>query len=372
MAGIYVHIPFCKRICAYCDFYKSAQIAYLDRVVERMHQELCQRKEYLSDRQIKTIYFGGGTPSLCSPEQIGSIMERVKELFDTSKLGEVTLEANPDDLTVEKLEALRKVGVNRLSIGVQSLDDKVLKWMNRRHDAESARRAVASARSVGFDNITVDLMFGLPGFDLQSLHNSIDGVLAMAVEHISAYHLTIEPDTLLGRRYAKGEIREVAEESSQEQYDIVHQRLTEAGYEHYEVSNYAKSGYRSRHNASYWQGEEYLGIGPAAHSFDGKSRRWSTDTVESYCGSGVFAFEEETLDITERFNEYVMTRLRTCEGMSLKEVKQTYGNERYDRIMLQVASFVEQGIVELSQGWLRVKPDSFLLSDMVIERLFEA
>lgn len=371
MAGIYIHIPFCKRICAYCDFYKSARIALLDRVVGRMHDELEQRSDYLSDKNIRTIYFGGGTPSLCRPKAVGEIIEHISQLFDTSALEEVTLEANPDDLDEEYLAELRQVGVNRLSIGIQSLDDDVLRWMNRRHNSESALRSVEVARKAGFDNISVDLIFGLPGFELKSLEHTIDGLLGMGVEHISAYHLTIEPDTLLGRRCARGELCEIDENLSEEQFAIVHQRLTSAGYEHYEISNYALKGYRSRHNSSYWQGIEYLGIGPAAHSFDGKSRRWSTDTVESYYEVGEFAFEQEQLSDVEHFNEYVMTRLRTSEGVDLDYVSHRFGRVRAERLRVAAEPFVGQGIVLLEADALSIKPDSFLLSDMIIEQLIE-
>lgn len=371
MAGVYIHIPFCKRLCAYCDFYKSVRLSYLEEVVAAMHRELSERRGYLRDQRIETLYFGGGTPSLLSVEQLAGLKRRVEELFDCSHLGEVTLEANPDDLTRPYLEGLRKAGFNRLSIGVQSFDDEELRWMNRRHTAQRAEEAVREARAAGFENLTLDLIFGVPGFGEEVLRRNLERVLALEPEHISAYHLTIEPDTALGRKEARGELCAVEESISEREYALVHETLTRAGYDHYEISNYARPGFRARHNSAYWQGREYLGIGPAAHSFDGRSRRWSLDTVESYASGGEFRFEQELLTERDRLNEYLMTHLRTAEGISFREMSEQFGPEAVARIEKEAEPLLLQRLLSSTPEGLKIPAERFLLSDHLIGMLFE-
>ena len=371
MAGVYIHIPFCKRLCAYCDFYKSVRLSYLEEVVAAMHRELSERRGYLRDQRIETLYFGGGTPSLLSVEQLAGLKRRVEELFDCSHLGEVTLEANPDDLTAPYLEGLRKAGFNRLSIGVQSFDDEELRWMNRRHTAQRAEEAVREARAAGFENLTLDLIFGVPGFGEEVLRRNLERVLALEPEHISAYHLTIEPDTALGRKEARGELCAVEESISEREYALVHETLTRAGYDHYEISNYARPGFRARHNSAYWQGREYLGIGPAAHSFDGRSRRWSLDTVESYASGREFRFEQELLTERDRLNEYLMTHLRTAEGISFREMGEQFGPEAVVRIEKEAEPLLLQRLLSSTPEGLKIPAERFLLSDHLIGMLFE-
>ena len=369
MAGIYFHIPFCKRICAYCDFYKSADRKRLPEVAEAMHRELDARRDYLRGEPLHTRYFGGGTPSLCPPELIGGLLEHTARLFDCSQVEETTLEANPDDLTPEYLAALRHVGIDRLSIGVQSFDDDCLRLLNRRHTAGRAIEALRDARRAGFDNLTIDLIFGIPGFGGNSLHRTLDTALETGVEHISAYHLTIESNTAFGRRMARGTFAPVDEAVSEAEFYEVHDRLTAAGYEHYEVSNFARPGFRARHNAAYWHGVRYLGIGPAAHSFDGGERHWNPSSVERYIAGE--AAENETLTDRDRYNEYIMTRLRTVEGIDLREVAGRFGNERAARIPEALRPWVECGAAEIHGGRVSVPPRRMLLSEAVIEALFE-
>ena len=247
----------------------------MDGVTAAMHRELDERQDYLRGEAVTTRYFGGGTPSLYAPAALKGLLDHAALLFDCSGTTETTLEANPDDLTENYLDGLREAGIDRLSIGIQSFDDGCLKLMNRRHTAAQAIGAVRAAQRAGFGNITADLIFGIPGFGGDSLKRSLDGMLSLGVQHISAYHLTIEPDTAFGRRAARGEFRAVDEEVSEEEFLTVHDTLTAAGFEHYEVSNYALPGFRARHNASYWHGTKYLGIGPAAHSFDGEESQFS-------------------------------------------------------------------------------------------------
>lgn len=371
MAGIYLHIPFCKRICSYCDFYKSVRTELIDAVTARMHRELTERSGYLHDRSVETVYFGGGTPSLCRPEQLGELVARIRGEFDCSSLCETTAEVNPDDLTPAYLEGLLRAGIDRLSIGIQSFDDRELKFMNRRHDAAAAYRVVEEARRAGFRNLTIDLIFGVPGFGGETLRRNLAQALELRPQHISAYHLTIEPDTAFGRRAGRGELQAVEETVSEEEFRLVHDTLTDAGYEHYEVSNFALPGFRARHNSAYWSGREYLGIGPAAHSFDGRSRRWSTDTAESYAAGGPLRFEQEELSDRDRRNEYLMTRLRTADGLSLEAFEAAFGAQAAARLAREARRIAEAGTLRIEGARMYIPPERFLLSDAVIGTLFE-
>ena len=372
MAGIYFHIPFCRRICAYCDFYKNADLRLMEQTLAAMEREVVARRDFLRGETVRTIYFGGGTPSLASAEWIGRAIELCREMFDCSPLEEVTLEANPDDLSEEYLRALREVGVNRLSIGIQSFDDDVLRTMNRRHDAAAAVRAVETARAVGFDNITIDLIYGLPFGPKDALTRSLAQAVALGVEHISAYHLTIEPNTRFGRMAERGELAPVPEEESERQYNQVHRTLTEAGYDHYEISNFAREGRRSRHNSSYWQSQPYLGIGPAAHSFDGESRVWAVSSVADYL-AGVDrgeCYENELLTATDRYNEAIMTSLRCREGVDLAELEKKFGRARKEYFVNETARFVASGVLVSDGNRVAMCPERWLVSDSVIAELF--
>ena len=369
MAGLYFHIPFCKRVCAYCDFYKSADLRRMDDLLAAMHRELDERRGYSGGEAVTTRYFGGGTPSLCTPEAIRGLLDHAAQLFDCSGAEETTLEANPDDLTAEYLDGLLEAGIDRLSIGVQSFDDDCLKLMNRRHTAAQAAEAVRAAQRAGFGNLTVDLIFGVPGFGGDTLRRSLDAALSLGVQHISAYHLTVEPDTAFGRRAARGEFRAVDEQISETEFLTVHHTLTGAGFEHYEVSNFALPGFRARHNAAYWHGAKYLGIGPAAHSFDGRERHWNVASVTEYIGGA--PAEAETLTDRDRFNEYVMTRLRTAEGIDLREAERLFGKERAARVLRDAEPWLKSRTLVLAAGRMAVPPARMLVSDAVIETFFE-
>lgn len=369
MAGIYYHIPFCKRLCAYCDFYKSVALERMDALFGAMHRELAARQSYLGGESVRTRYFGGGTPSLCTVETLRGLLDRTAELFDCTAVAETTLEANPDDLNEEYLAGLREAGFDRLSIGIQSLDDECLRLMNRRHTAAQAVEAVRAAQKAGFGNITADVIFGVPGFGGDSLLRTLEGTLRLGVQHISAYHLSVEPATAFGRRAARGEFTPVEEAISEREFATVHRALTGAGFEHYEVSNYALPGFRARHNAAYWQGERYLGIGPAAHSFDGAERHWNVASVTKYIdGSGA---ETETLSERDRYNEYLMTRLRTAEGIGLGELAARFGAERLGRLQEDARRWLEAGILYFENDRMMIPPVHFLVCDAVIGSLFE-
>ena len=369
MAGIYFHIPFCKRVCAYCDFYKSVELGRMEDLVEALGRELEVRRDYLGGEPVRTRYFGGGTPSLCSPQALGGLLRRTEELFDCSRVEETTLEANPDDLDAHYLAALRETGFDRISIGVQSLDDDCLRLMNRRHTAHQALDALREARAAGFENITADLIFGVPGFGGDALLRTIDGLLNAGVQHISAYHLTVEPDTAFGRRAARGTFAAVDENVSEQEFLTVHTALCAAGYEHYEVSNYALPGFRARHNAAYWHGAKYLGVGPAAHSYDGTGRRWNVASVTKYL-EGVPA-ENETLTERDRYNEYLLTRLRTSDGVDTCEIARIFGPRRLARLLDEAERWIAAGALRSDGRRIAVPPRRFLVSDAVIESLFE-
>ena len=376
MAGLYFHIPFCKRLCGYCDFHRSVKLRHLPDVIRMMHTELDERHALLSEHRLRTIYFGGGTPSLVAPHEIQRLIDHARQRFDCSEVEEITLEANPDDVTDAYVSALRTTDINRISLGVQSLDERVLQFMGRRHSAKQAIEAVARLQRAGYDNISVDLIFGVEPFGEESLRKTIEGFVALGVQHISAYHLTIEPDTRFGRLLSKGELRQVDEQRSEREFQQIHDALTAAGFDHYEVSNYALDGYRSRHNSSYWTGDEYLGIGPGAHSFFGRTRQWCKLSPEQYAEH--FTHTSETLTERDERNEYLMVSLRRTEGISLDYIRQRWGERQAERIaraaepMLRAGWLREMGDAEQkTERRIAIPPEKFLISDAVISTFFE-
>ena len=369
MAGLYFHIPFCKRICGYCDFFRVADLRLMDDVVMAMHAEMEEQRNFITDNKIRTIYFGGGTPSLVAPAEIQSFIDHSAELWDCSGVEEVTIEANPDDISDEYVAALRKTAVNRVSLGVQSFDDAELRFMNRRHSAADAVAAVKRLQDAGIENITVDLIFGVDGFGGEVIERNVERVLSLGVQHVSAYHLTIEQNTTFGRRLQRGDMREVAESVSESEYALIDTMLTKAGYEHYEVSNYALPGFRSRHNSSYWHGAQYLGIGVGAHSFNGDVRHWSQQTVGEYCAKR--EYEVDVLTQRDRLNEYVMTSLRCAEGIDMGYLASRFGEVNLQKIVDGAGKWLLSGDILLEDNRLRIPVDRFLISDAIIESLFE-
>lgn len=369
MSGLYIHIPFCKRQCGYCDFARTTKLRLMPSVTQRMHEELRGEVPFLADRKIRTIYFGGGTPSLLRPAELEQFIEEAREMFDCKAVEEITAEVNPDDVTAEYVEALRRTSINRVSMGIQSLDDECLRFMGRRHTAAKAIEAVRLLQRGGFDNLSVDIIFGIEGFGHASLQRTLNGITSLDVQHISAYHLTIEPTTRFGRLLSEGRLRQVAEERSEEEFLRVHEHLTKAGFEHYEVSNYALPGYRSRHNSSYWTGAEYLGIGPGAHSFAGGVRRWCMQSPEEYIEQ--VRYGSEVLTSRDRLNEYLMTSLRRVEGISLDHITSEFGEEQATRIVQLTTPIVARGALVRQGAQLAIPPEKFLVSDAVIESLFD-
>ncbi|MDR0954872.1 MAG: radical SAM family heme chaperone HemW [Rikenellaceae bacterium] len=370
MAGIYIHIPFCRTKCRYCDFYSVASPVLKEPILEALHRELALRRGEVRE-PVRTLYIGGGTPTIYSPGEIQGLIDRVVALYPT-ELDEITVEANPDDLTDTMLAQLRQTAVNRLSIGIQSFDDAALRLFNRRHTGQQGWEAVRRAQEYGFENLSIDLIYGIPGASDEQWESDLRQALALGVPHLSAYHLTLEPRTTLGRWAAQGKIAPVSEEVSERQYEILERLTGEAGYLHYEISNFARPGYRARHNSSYWDGTPYLGIGPAAHSFDGHVRRWNTADNRDYLNelsSGGY-FEKEQLSILDRFNETLMTRLRTAEGLRWEELERAFPAEMIQALRRSAARYLASGLLVDEGGALRIPSAFFLRSDAVIADLF--
>lgn len=364
MSSLYIHIPLCASRCSYCDFYSTTLTGRSASLCAALRGEMEQRADFLGGETVETIYFGGGTPSLLPAQEIGAIIDRAKELFDC-QITEATMEANPDDLTQEYLDAIAKTDINRLSIGIQSFDDESLRLLNRRHSAAEAIEAVGRARTAGFKNITIDLMFGIAPMSRNALIYSINQAIALDVEHISAYHLTIEQGTALHRMGMEA----VDEQRSEDEFNLVHTMLTEAGYEHYEVSNFAKKGFRARHNSGYWNGTRYLGIGPSAHSYNGEQRFWADADLASYIANGV-TLTQESLSTEEKYNEYVMTRLRRSDGIELTELKNIFGEAFCTHFLNCSTNSLQNNNLVLCKGVYSIPPVRFLLSDAVISELF--
>lgn len=364
-SSLYIHIPFCKRLCGYCDFFKTMSLSHKPEVLQRIALEMAERAPMLEGTTLKTIYFGGGTPTVCTPDELGSLLLAAREIFDCPEVEEVTVEANPDDLTEEYLEGLRRVGINRLSIGIQSFRDEDLTFMNRRHNAQEAVKAVRRARKAGFDNISIDLIYGLEGVTLEEWRYSVERAVELGVEHISAYHLTIEENTLFGKRG----VGTAPEELSDREYEVLCEVLREAGYEHYEISNFALPGRGSRHNSAYWRGTPYLGLGPGAHSFDGKqTRSWNIPSIKSYLEGR--SLESETLSPKERYEEVVMVSLRTKEGVDLGQIETQFGHAKRAEFEAISKDFLERKILVREGKNIAFAEGSWLISDSIIAEYF--
>jgi oxygen-independent coproporphyrinogen-3 oxidase len=327
MSGIYIHIPFCKQACHYCDFHFSTSLKKKDELISALKKELKLRKDEFKNTIVQTIYFGGGTPSLLTPEEILCLINSVKIFYNVSNNPEITLEANPDDLSEQQLIALKKTPINRLSIGIQSFFENDLKLMNRAHNSEDAKNCLKLATQY-YDNISLDLIYGIPNATSAQWEANIDLALSFGVNHISSYALTVEPKTALASFIKKGIIKNVDDASAEAQFHILIDKLEAANFVHYELSNFGKEGSFSKNNSAYWQGKSYIGIGPSAHSFNGNERSWNVRNNSKYIKAleqDTLPQEKETLTLTDKYNEYVMTGLRTVWGVSIEKIEQDYG-----------------------------------------------
>jgi oxygen-independent coproporphyrinogen III oxidase len=372
MAGIYIHIPFCLQKCYYCDFYKIIQSDKTEDFLEAFGKEVFTRKEYLSGEEIETIYIGGGTPSLLSIGDLNRIFRLLKNNFNISHDAEVTLEANPDDLNFIFLKELKSLGVNRLSIGIQAFQDAYLKKMNRRHSVKQAIDSVMDAEKAGFNNIGVDLIYGIPGLTLKNWESSLYEVFNLPVMHLSAYHLTYHKGTLFYSWLKSGKLKEVTEEESVKQFEILTKLTSGAGFEHYEISNFAKNGLYSRHNTAYWTGKKYLGLGPSAHSYNGYSRRWNISSLKKYINAikqGESFCREAQLSVIDQYNEYLLTNLRTKWGVSLSFIKDKFGIEKADLFYKEIQKFVSLNKINGKEGNFFLTHEGLFTSDDILAEL---
>ena len=324
MAGIYIHIPFCKQKCSYCDFHFSTSYqSYKSEMIDSLIRELSMRSSYLAEQEIETIYFGGGTPSLLSSGELEAIITHINKTFSISGTAEISLEVNPDDVSENQLMDWKKSGINRLSIGLQSFREEDLKWMNRAHNSEEALNCVGLAKKAGFENISVDLIYGLPNFSAEDWKKNIQTVIRFGIQHVSAYCLTVEEKTVLSKWVAQKKIVPANEDDQSEQFEILVNELEKAGIEQYEISNFSLPGFHSKHNSNYWKGKHYLGIGPSAHSFNGTSRSWNIANNRTYMREiqeGKRWFETEELTTKNQFNELLLVGLRTSTGVNIEQL----------------------------------------------------
>ncbi|QNA43955.1 radical SAM family heme chaperone HemW [Lacibacter sediminis] len=375
MAGIYIHIPFCRQACNYCNFHFSTSLHYKNDFVQALLKEieLQAKANYLQGQTIETIYFGGGTPSILQIDELQQIMQQLHQYFIIDSSAEITLEANPDDVTDEKLKGWKQLGLNRLSIGIQSLFEEDLRWMNRAHTADEAKQVISKARAAGFDSFTVDLIYGTPGLTDEKWLYNLNWVLQQNINHLSCYALTVEEKTPLDKQIRQHQKQDVDPEQQSRQFLILMDHLQQAGFEHYEISNFAKPGYRSKHNSSYWKGVHYLGLGPSAHSFNGVSRQWNIANNQLYIQSlnqGIVSFEKEELTATQQLNEYIMTSLRLMEGCDLNYISQKFGGDKSSQLKTEAAPYASKGLLMNTNDHLILTKEGKLFADSIASDLF--
>lgn len=372
MAGIYIHIPFCKQACHYCDFHFSTSLNRKSEMVMALANELLLRKNEFHQETIATIYFGGGTPSVLSSEEINFLIETVYNNYNVSEKPEITLEANPDDLSGDRIIELAQSRINRLSIGVQSFFEDDLQLMNRAHNAEEAKRSLEMATRY-FDNLSIDLIYGIPGMSNEKWLQNVETALAFGIPHISSYALTVEPKTALKKMIATGKIAPPDDDVAQQHFKILTEILAENGFIHYELSNFAKENYFSKNNSAYWLGKKYLGIGPSAHSYNGISRSWNVANNSIYLkalAKNKLPSETETLTENDRYNEYIMTGLRTIWGVSLERIASEFGEKHRGYLLKQADKFLNDGLLIIENGILKTTPKGKFLTDGIASDLF--
>jgi oxygen-independent coproporphyrinogen-3 oxidase len=373
MAGIYIHIPFCKQACHYCDFHFTTSLKYKDELLEAMFKELDLRQSYLQHETLETIYFGGGTPSLIGATQIQKLIDKIRQSYSVSASAEITIEANPDDLDHHTVRDFKSTAINRFSIGIQSFYEEDLRWMNRAHNALEADSSVKRVQDAGFENITLDLIYGYPLLTDEKWKSSIQKVIDLNIPHVSAYGMTVEPKTVLASFVKKGSQPAMNEQQSSEQYLSLIETLTGAGFEHYETSNFAKPGCYSKHNTNYWKGELYLGIGPSAHSYNRTSRQWNIANNAKYIDGileGTPAVEFEKLTLENRINEYIMTSLRTLWGMDLNKIEQEFGLDYRKQIEKGLNSYIEKEHITIENDIVTLTNSGKLFADRIASDLF--
>ncbi len=370
MSGIYIHIPFCKSRCAYCDFHSGTDLSIKKELVDALCAEIELRKNYIR-QPVKTIYFGGGTPSILNKEELSQILNTIHTSFNTSQCVEMTLEVNPDNITIEYLKMLQSLQFKRISMGIQSFNDDELRLINRRHSARKAIEAVKLCQASGFNNISIDLIYGLPNQTLESWQYSLNMAIELGVQHISAYHLTYEKGTKISQLIEKKQLNPVSEDLSVEMFKLLVNTLEANAFEQYEISNFAKENFRSRHNSSYWNNQSYLGIGPSAHSYDLNSRQWNLASTKQYIShiqSNRNFFEIEILTAEEKYNDFIITRLRTKEGIDLSVLKE-FGTKLNDYCLKNAQSGIKQNLLTIENNHLKLTKEGIFVSDRIFSDL---
>jgi oxygen-independent coproporphyrinogen-3 oxidase len=381
MAGIYLHIPFCRQACHYCNFHFSTSLNRKNDFIIALLREMELRQGYTGGEPIETIYFGGGTPSLLEAGELEAVLERVQALFPVTPGAEITLEANPDDIDISRalLKTWRKAGINRLSIGIQSFFEEDLQWMNRAHNAVQAADSIRMAQAEGFDNISIDLIYGGPTLPDSHWQANVDQAIGLQIPHLSCYALTVEPRTALDKMIHQHKKQDVNPDDQARQFLLLMDWTARAGYEHYEISNFAQPGQRSRHNSSYWQGKTYLGLGPSAHSFNGNSREWNVANnakyIEALTGSAngrpeSLVAEKELLTPVQQLNEYIMISLRTMEGSDLQHMAARFGVEQAEEMKRRAAVYIRDGKIKVMGDRLQLTREGKLLADGIAADLF--
>lgn len=381
MAGIYIHVPFCKSKCAYCNFFSLASEKKVIDFVDALKREIMTRKDYLHDEKVETIYFGGGTPSLLPINYVEEILALLHKNFNIISCPEITLEVNPDTVEKNQLFQLKKLGVNRISVGIQSFHDDDLKYLGRRHDSKHALQIIDDLKNVDFEKLTLDLIYGIPTLTEEKWNQNLDIFFSTGISHLSAYALTVEPKTILGQKIEKGILQDVDEETTIRHYEILIERTKENAFEHYEISNFAKEGCRSQHNSIYWNDIKYLGLGPSAHSYDGNSRQWNVANLTQYIDadfdadfdagtdSGLY-FEKEILTKDDKFNEYVMTSLRTSWGCNIKKITSDYGISYANHFLKNIKKYLGSGVMINREDNIILTDKGMLLADGIAAELF--
>ena len=372
MSGIYIHIPFCAKACHYCDFHFSTNLSNKSTLTNAICEEIKLRKKEFSG-VFNSIYFGGGTPSLLTLAELEKIMNQIFIYVDSSQIQEVTIEVNPEDITVELLRGYQKIGINRLSIGVQSLDDKILNWMNRNHSSEKAITAINKAQELGIENISVDFIYGVPNFPNRNISNELYQLLNNSPFHISCYHFTIEEKTYFGWLKKQEKLAELTDLKSEEEFKLITQTLEQKGYDHYEISNFSLSGKASKHNTNYWKRQQYVGLGPSAHSYNYPTRKWNISNNAAYIKQlqqGKLNQEQEKLSNIDHFNELIMLGLRTKEGVNIEEALSLIESNQQDKIKLKIQEFIDDKFLAKEGPVISLRKEKWLLSEYVSRELF--
>lgn len=373
MASVYVHIPFCHSKCYYCGFHSVASLKAKQDVVHCIVKELEIRKNYLKEEPLDSIYFGGGTPSVLDIQEVARIIIKIREHYRINEDAEISFEVNPEDVSIDYFKDLRKLGINRISIGVQSLDDGILSFLNRKHSVEEAISCINNSVEAGIDNISIDLIYGIPGLSDDMWKESLERIKCLPVKHLSAYCLSIDENTVFEYKMRKGEFIPMSDEDCEAQYNILLDWAKNNGFQHYEISNFCKSNYYSRHNSAYWMQKPYLGVGPSAHSYNGHSRQWNTSNNANYITSvnkGVIPFQKEDLNLKDRFNEYILTSLRTVWGINKKVVTRMFGVKYLQHVVEKSEKYLDSGHLQIDKNCIKLTEKGMFISNDIISEIF--